>query len=341
MYLISLIIPIYNAEKYLDETINYVINQSIGFENIELILVDDNSKDNSKKIIEKYAEKYNNIIPYYSNENHGYPGFGRNIGLKKSTAEFIMFMDNDDKLDEHICKTLFQTITNENADFVCCDIANVEPLGERRPAINYINGTETKNYVLITDDDILLLNNSPVWNKIFRKKIIAENNITFHEKSRADDFIFTIDYSLFSKKLIYLKGYYGYYWNQRSDSLSQVMSVELMNDLIDANYIILDSLKKKNKDNLAEYIFRGTVIHLIMQSSYLKANWQDFKYILKKIHNFEKEIHFSLPLDSKWMNTINYFILHENYGIVIFFLRTLNHLRTSRTLRNISRRMKK
>ena len=62
MYLISMIIPVYNAEKHLKETINSIINQSIGFNNIELILVDDFSTDNSKKIIEEYAETYNNIM---------------------------------------------------------------------------------------------------------------------------------------------------------------------------------------------------------------------------------------------------------------------------------------
>ena len=81
-YKISVIMPIYNAEKHLNNTIQSIIDQTIGFENIELILVDDASKDNSKMIIESYAEKYENIIPYYSEKNHGYPGFGRNIGLK-------------------------------------------------------------------------------------------------------------------------------------------------------------------------------------------------------------------------------------------------------------------
>jgi len=69
MYKISMIIPVYNAEKYLKRTINSIINQSIGFENIELILVDDNSQDNSKSIIEEYVAKYDNVIGIYSNNN--------------------------------------------------------------------------------------------------------------------------------------------------------------------------------------------------------------------------------------------------------------------------------
>ena len=100
MYKISMIIPVYNAEKYLKRTINSIINQSIGFENIELILVDDNSQDNSKSIIEEYVAKYDNVIGIYSNENHGFPGFGRNKGIEIASAQYIMFSDNDDEHDK-------------------------------------------------------------------------------------------------------------------------------------------------------------------------------------------------------------------------------------------------
>ena len=94
-YKVSVIIPVYNAEENLKKTVQSVINQSIGFENIELILVDDASTDTSKKIIEYLSNKYSNIVPYFSKKNHGAPGFGRNIGLKLATSKYVMFLDND------------------------------------------------------------------------------------------------------------------------------------------------------------------------------------------------------------------------------------------------------
>ena len=108
MYKISMIIPVYNAEKYLKRTINSIINQSIGFENIELILVDDNSQDNSKSIIEEYVAKYDNVIGIYSDKNHGFPGFGRNKGIEIASGQYIMFSDNDDEHDKDLCLLLFQ-----------------------------------------------------------------------------------------------------------------------------------------------------------------------------------------------------------------------------------------
>ena len=100
MYLITVICPTYNCEKYIQRTINSIINQTIGFENIELIFVDDCSTDSTKNIIAEYSKEYKNIVPFFLKENHGFPGFGRNVGLEKSTTEFVMFMDNDDELDE-------------------------------------------------------------------------------------------------------------------------------------------------------------------------------------------------------------------------------------------------
>jgi len=115
---ISIIIPTYNAEKYLEKTINSVIKQTIGFENLELIIVDDNSNDNTQKIIENYSKKYNNIVPIYKNENSGSPGIPRNIGMKKASAKYIMFLDNDDTYEVNVCETVYETIKSEDLDFV-------------------------------------------------------------------------------------------------------------------------------------------------------------------------------------------------------------------------------
>lgn len=339
MYLVSLIIPIYNAEKFLDNTINSVINQSIGFKNIELILVDDNSKDNSKKIIENYAEKYDNIIPYYSKTNHGFPGFGRNIGLEKSTADFIMFMDNDDELDKDICKKLYETIICEHADIVCCDKVNVDYISEIKNNINYTNGIEKNDKIIIENEDILFFGSISVWNKIYRKQTIIENKIKFKEDSQADDFIFTMNYFLKSKRLVYLKNYFGYYWNIQSDSLSHVVTLEMMDDLLTTNDIIFNSLKKANKSHLAKKIFKNNIPYLILQSSYLKVNRKEFKNVLKQIHTFEKKIDFDLKLNGIWLNVLNYFIIHENYNIVILILRILDKLRSPTILKKINRKL--
>lgn len=337
MYLISLIIPIYNAECCLSNTIASVINQSIGFDNIELILVDDNSKDNSRKIIEEYAKKYENIVPYYSKENHGAPGFGRNIGLEKATAEYIMFMDNDDEIDIDMCKILYETIINEKSDIVCCDKVIVDSISEIKNNIDYVNGIENNDHILIEDDDILLFNNISVWNKIYKQQIISENKLKFKENTSADDFIFTMQYFLKSKKLIYLKNYFGYYWNIKSNSLSHVSTVEYIEEMLCANYYIEKLLKKENKSNLLNEIFKDNISYLLVQCSYLNVSNKELTILLKKIREFELEINFKIKLNEKWADIINSFILNKKFQFAIISLKALNAIRKISLLRKIKR----
>ena len=93
-YKFSVIIPIYNAGQYLDDAINSVISQTIGFSNIELILVNDGSTDNSEDICMKYKEKYSNII-YVKQKNKGVSS-ARNKGLSLATGQYVNFLDADD-----------------------------------------------------------------------------------------------------------------------------------------------------------------------------------------------------------------------------------------------------
>lgn len=337
-YKISVIIPIYNAEENLNKAINSVINQSFGFENIELILIDDNSKDNSKKIIEKFSSQYENIIPYFSKENHGSPGFGRNIGLKLASSEYIMFMDNDDEYEKDICKKLYETIIKEKSDIVCCNKITVDSISNVKQHISYSNGIENNGHVTITNDNILLFDSVAVWNKIYRKDIIEKNNLKFLETTRADDFAFTIHYYLHCKKLTFLKDYHGYYWNIKNDSLSHTVTPKHIDELLEAYRYVFKQLKNKNKERYMNKLIHSDISYLILQSSYLTNN-NELKIVLKEIKEFENEINFNLKLNEKWEEIVNQLILNEHYNIAIFILKTVDKLRNIMFLRRINRKI--
>lgn len=338
-YKISVIIPVYNAEKHLDNTIKSIINQSIGFENIELILVDDASKDNSKKIIEKYSAKYDNIIPYYSEKNHGYPGFGRNIGLNISTSKYIMFIDNDDKYDEDICRNLYETITNENADLSVCGRMIVDEISNLKEKIQYVNGIEKDNLTILKNDDLLYFNSYIILNKIFKREIIKANQMKFFEKSSFDDAMFTYEYFLYSKKLVYLNDYYGYYWNIRSDSLSHGDKKKYITEYIHCLYYQYNLLKKENKEKHFDYRVKKGISGLILECSYLTENNEELKEFLIKIHDFEKEIKFNDKLNSNLFEPINKLILNEHYTTAIILLKSLDRIRRIPILRKINRKL--
>lgn len=125
-YKLSVIIPIYNTEKYLKESINSIINQSIGFNNIELILVNDGSTDNSENICLDYCNKYNNI-KYIKQSNQGV-SVARNNGADNSQSNYILFLDSDDKMDYNSLESLYNFInSHKELDFV---ISRVKMFGK-------------------------------------------------------------------------------------------------------------------------------------------------------------------------------------------------------------------
>ena len=112
---VSIIIPTYNSEKFIKRCLDSVINQI--YKNLEIIVIDDASKDNTKQIIKEYVEKDNRIRPFYSSENKGV-SFSRNIGLKASTGEYIMFVDSDDELTKDAVRRMIDISVKYNSDYV-------------------------------------------------------------------------------------------------------------------------------------------------------------------------------------------------------------------------------
>ena len=128
-YKVTVIIPTYNSVEFLDSTIASIMNQSIGFENIELIIVDDYSTDNTQELINSYCEKYENIKTFESGKKTGTPGRARNIGIANSTAEYIMFIDHDDNYLPESVEKLYNAVTKNSCDVA---IGKFQTFGEQK-----------------------------------------------------------------------------------------------------------------------------------------------------------------------------------------------------------------
>lgn len=179
---ISIIVPIYNAEKYLDKCIESLINQTK--KELEFILINDGSTDNSEKIIKKYKDKR---IKYFKNENQGI-GKTRNFGIEKATGKYIMFIDSDDYIDKNMAKLMFDKAFSNSLDMVVCDyykVINNENIEEKLPSFK---PTTLKNSPNLLCD----INLSP-WNKIYKTSLIKDNNIRFVEDLKYEDAPFVIE----------------------------------------------------------------------------------------------------------------------------------------------------
>ena len=172
---ISIIVPIYNASKYLKKCLDSLVNQTK--KELEFILINDGSTDDSESIIKSYED---DRIKYFKRSNHGI-GKTRNFGINKSTGKYIMFLDSDDYLKTDACEVLYKRIEKEKLDLVVCDFyrVNSNVLEEK---INDFKNTSLK------DNPKLLLDiNLAPWNKIYRSDLIKDNKIKFVEDLKYED----------------------------------------------------------------------------------------------------------------------------------------------------------
>lgn len=131
---ISVIIPIYNVEKYLEKCVDSVLNQI--FKNIEIILVNDGSTDSSGEIMESYQTKFPAIVKGYSKMNGGLSS-ARNYGLERVNGKYVTFLDSDDYLDEDYLETLYNLAEMNNSDMVCGGQRKIDAEGEILKTIRY------------------------------------------------------------------------------------------------------------------------------------------------------------------------------------------------------------
>jgi glycosyltransferase involved in cell wall biosynthesis len=208
---ISVIVPVYNVEKYLHRCVDSILAQS--FSNFELILVDDGSTDNSGKICDEYAQKYDNIKVYHIN-NKGV-SYARNYGIKKAAGEYILFCDSDDTVLEGWIETLLKAIKKNNSAWVTCGCNYINDGTDEIIKIVVYNKDEKETFLKIKDYyKIFKLGISGyVWNHIYNTEIIRKHCLYFDEHTDyAEDALFNNVYLKYCNSICFInKPLYNYY----------------------------------------------------------------------------------------------------------------------------------
>lgn len=232
---ISVIVPVYNAEKYLREAIDSVLNQT--YTDFELLLINDRSTDDSKEICEEYSKKDGRIILLENNtENHG-PGPTRNIGLDNATGDFIYFMDADDWIDKSLLETCVDRMRETNADIVQFGVVYEQKNGNS--LVQYWNGKDllTKNDIANDASHFFNESGNQLWRQFFKYEKVKE--IRFENIYNGEDVCYVTDAFCNSEKVAYIpKALYHYRYINGSTSHSWV------EDTI--NYIFIQWKHQKN-----------------------------------------------------------------------------------------------
>lgn len=325
MYKISIIVPVYNAEKFLERAINSIINQTFGFENIELIMVDDCSSDKSRQIIEKYSNRYSNIVAIYSKENHGFPGYGRNVGIEKASAKYIMFLDNDDEYSPDYCEVMYNAIESEGVDVVCSNhtIKYAYESVKRNTMLFVAQDLSSNENPLKADlSNIHYVSGPEIWTKIFKADIIKKNNVKFVEDGLNEDKLFLLNYYYYAKSLFFID-YYGYIWYENGDHLSS-HSVKAASLFIDSFYRQFEFVTQHYDDIDINHEFLSSIEGIIGIAVLASRNKEDRLFLIEKLYDFEKYIEFDGSLNRKWAIIVNKFILERKFNIALFLMKIMD-----------------
>ncbi len=214
MYKISVVVATYNSGDFLITFLDSIKSQTLGFDDIEVIFVDDASTDRyTLGLLEEFSKKYSNVSAVFLDENSGFPGTSRNKGLDLASGEYVIFADHDDSYEKDAFEVMYDKIASENADFLFTNYNKVyenEVVREKTP----FNG---QNIVVDNfKEDLRLFDIGPsIWTKLFKKEFLVRENIRFLEGMLAED-MYVYIYALFkSKKTVYLDDFYSYNYSIR------------------------------------------------------------------------------------------------------------------------------
>ena len=251
---VSIIIPIYNTEKYLKQCLDSVINQS--YNNIEIICVNDGSIDSCGKILELYKKKDSRVC-VIERENGGRSA-ARNSGLLVANGKYVLFLDSDDTYTSNTCELALQSILDNNVDIVCFGTwINGEAWDSDTSYYNI-----KQNGIVQIDNKLLLEINYSVCNKLFKRDLIENHLLRFPEGMIYEDAAFFLKYIVFCETAYYLKEKLLQYRRGHSTSIMTETKVGTINSLDHLRVIkdIYDFWQEKNilvgRQELLAILFR-------------------------------------------------------------------------------------
>ena len=294
---ISLIIPAYNSEKVITKCLDSIYKQT--HKNIEVIVINDGSKDGTLSILKKYKKEHKDLI-IIDKENAG-QAVARNDGIKKSTGEYMMFIDADDFLEQDYLKIMLTSLKKNKADLVISGFTNYN-VDYRALSVVKRKNNSFAQYASCTP-----------WARLYRSNFIKDNNILFPEIRYGEDNAFTAIIASYAKKAIAIDNAgYGYYYNTASLTKTTFRSFNRVN-IIPANNEILKNINKeyykKNYKLVNYFIVKQSIYYLLTAGKtatrklFVKKSREVFDYL--KENNIDT---ITYPSSDKFINKSVVFI---------------------------------
>ena len=288
---ISVIVPVYNVENYIEKCIKSILNQT--YSNLEIILIDDGSKDSSGKICDKYA-KIDNRIKVIHKKNEG-QSIARNVGLKIAKGKFIGFVDSDDYIDDNMFEKLYKAIIDNKADISVCDIMHIK--GKKNIKLEEHKLLEVYDRIGAIKQLLCNYITNYVYNKLYKREIWSK--IKFPKGKLMEDM--DVMYRLFEKanKIVCTnEAKYYYVWRNNSSIAKIDKNITCnLKDIVNRRYEYL----KSNEPELIDLLNIDKMINIIQYHYNLSYAEEREEYFSKE---YSKEYNFFLKNFKKYKDKI-------------------------------------
>ncbi len=318
---LSIIIPVYNVEKYLDKCLERILNST--YKDFELIVINDGTKDNSEQIITKYLEKeeYKDKIIYISKENSGLSDT-RNLGMSKAQGEYIAFVDSDDYIETNMYELMIKKALEKDYDIVVSDVKLVYENSDKEKIISSAYEKD-----LFNKDEIkqtMLTYYPVVWNKIYKKSLL--DGIEFSKGVWYEDMEFNLKvYPRINSIGVVKEPMYNYL--QRGNSITYTYNDKLYDIITNMDTVIKyykeHGIYEEYKEEL-EYLYLryayATFPKRLAKCKDKKKYKEGIKFAMKKVNEqfpeYKKNRYFkTMGVKGKYIKNFNKFIANINYII--------------------------
>ena len=292
---VSIIIPVYNVEQYLRQCLDSVCNQT--FKDIEIIVVNDCSPDNSLQIIKEYQQKDNRIVLLDLKENIGL-GFARNEGMKVAKGKYITFVDSDDWVTKDYVEVLYNTIEKYNYDVISPDFYEYDNITQKISKSKHPK--DFYNISISTIDikqKLLCKEHIHYVRKIYRLKFLKDNNIIF-KLNKLEDTPFTWECILKTNKFMFIDNKIYYYRTNRKGSVLTDNNRGIVNDM---NMCYLLKQMICENDDYKKYF--DSVLNLFAMNRFIYSAWENPNSFKKLYSEFKKQFFSGDKIEFYHLNT--------------------------------------
>lgn len=302
---VSIVVPIYNLEKYIPRCLDALVNQTL--EDIEIICVDDGSKDSAPQIIEKYKEKYPNKVKTFHKENGG-EWSARTYGLKQATGEYVGFIDSDDVPELTWAEKLYDAAKKNDADIAFCGYDRVD-LDTGKTVSTEMTQHGTMNKTVDWNDDFIVYANPSLWNKIYKLEKVKD--LEFMPFRGANDTFFLIQsYMDGVQKLTFIPDVLYHYYLRSS---SQIHSLNLKDIENMKKYLLVlkkHSIEIGKGEEYKETLSTMAFLHLAISWAFMLSYDKSVK-MGESLKNITKYLNENFP---EWKNSKHFGLAHSFKG---------------------------